>query len=67
MMNCSLLAVCPTFPLTDLEIHPFDRLVKDKGMRRMQRRSPATYLTELLRLGGYLACASDALLGNRVV
>jgi hypothetical protein len=36
-------------------------------MRRAQRSSLATYLTKLTRLGGYLARASDAPPGNRVV
>jgi hypothetical protein len=67
MMNRSLPAASPTLAFTALEIHLLDRLVKDKGMRRAQRSSLATYLTKLARLGGYLARASDAPPGNRVV
>ena len=67
MMNRSLPAASPTLAFTALEIHLLDRLVKDKGMRRTQRSSLATYLTKLARLGGYLARASDAPPGNRVV
>jgi hypothetical protein len=67
MMNRSLPAASPTLAFTALEIHLLDRLVKDKGMRRAQRSSLATYLTKLTRLGGYLARASDAPPGNRVV
>ncbi len=67
MMNRSLPAASPTLAFTALEIHLLDRLVKDKGTRRTQRKSLATYLTKLARLGGYLARASDAPPGNRVV
>ncbi len=67
MMNRSLPAASPNLAFTALEIHLLDRLVKDKGTRRTQRKSLATYLTKLARLGGYLARASDAPPGNRVV
>jgi Transposase DNA-binding/Transposase DDE domain len=67
MMNRSLPAASPTLAFTALEIHLLDRLVKDKEMRRTQRKSLAAYLTKLARLGGYLARASDAPPGNRVV
>ena len=67
MMNRSLPAASPTLAFTALEIQLLDRLVKDQGIRRTQRKSLATYLTKLARLGGYLARASDAPPGNRVV
>ena len=67
MMNRSLPAASPTLAFTALEIHLLDRLVKDKGTRGTQRKSLATYLTKLARLGGYLARPSNAPPGNRVV
>jgi len=66
MMNRSRPAATPTLAFTTLEIHLLDQLVNDKGMQHTQRRSLATYLTKLARLGGYLARATDAPPGNRV-
>ena len=67
MMNRSVPAASPTLAFTALEIHLLDQLVKNKGTRQPQKGSLSTYLTELARLGGYLARASDAPPGNRVV
>ncbi len=67
MMNRSLTAVSPTLVFTALEIHLLDQLVRNKGTRQPHGKSLATYLTKLVRLGGYLGRAGDSPPGNRVI
>jgi len=50
---------------TDTECQLLDRLIPDKS--KSKKRSLASYITKVARLGGYLARASDSPPGNIVM
>jgi hypothetical protein len=57
----------PGLALTKVEIHLLDQLVKDKPGEAPQKKTLSTYLTNIARLGGYLARAHDPAPGNQVI
>lgn len=57
----------PTAALTAAEIVLLDRLIGDAGNRKTPPGTLIFYLTELARLGGYLARAANPPPGNTVV
>ena len=67
MLNRAAPDAAPTMALTAAEIELLDRLVADAGSRRCRPGTLSFYLTKLVRLGGYLARASDPPPGNTVM
>lgn len=65
MLNRSAPDTPPTVTLTATEIGVLDRLVNDKPKARKKMLSH--YLIKIVRLGGYLARASDPPPGNTVM
>jgi hypothetical protein len=65
MLNRSAPDALPTLALTTTELAVLDRVVSDKS--RGPRKALTHYLTEIARLGGYLARASDPPPGNTVM
>ena len=65
MLNRSAPDALPTLALTATETGVLDRLVKDHPQAR--RKMLSHYLTEIARLGGYLARANDPPPGNTVM
>jgi len=67
MLNRTAPDAPPQTALTASEIGLLDRLISDAGNRRCRPGTLAFYLTELARLGGYLARAGDPPPGNVVI
>jgi hypothetical protein len=66
MLNRAVQGAPPKLALTDMEIALLDHLVKDSRKSPTSARRLPHYLTEIARLGGYLARASDPPPGNMV-
>jgi hypothetical protein len=67
MLNRSAPDVPPNIALTEAEIDLLDRLMKDKDQNRSRRKTLSHYLTQIARLGGYLARTNDPPPGNMVM
>ena len=65
MMNRSTSKAPASIAFTEKECQLLDRLIPDK--RPSGKKSLASYITKLARLGGYLARASDSPPGNTVM
>ncbi len=65
MLNRSMSKAPASIAFTDTECQLLDRLIPDK--RKSKKRSLASYITKVARLGGYLARASDSPPGNIVM
>lgn len=65
MLNRSMSKAPASIAFTDTECQLLDRLIPDKS--KSKKRSLASYITKVARLGGYLARASDSPPGNIVM
>jgi DDE family transposase len=66
MINRAAPAASPRLALTDVEIALIDRLVASRK-KALMGRTLADYVTQIARLGGYLARAHDPPPGNIVI
>jgi hypothetical protein len=66
MINRAAPAASPRLVLTDVEIALIDRLVASRK-KALMGRTLADYVTQIARLGGYLARAHDPPPGNIVI
>ena len=67
MLNRSTLKAPASIAFTDQECRLLDRLIPDKKTRHSGKKSLASYITKVARLGGYLARGSDSPPGNTVM
>ena len=67
MLNRSTRSARPTLAFTRLEVDLLNRLAPTSRRSQTQPASLSTCLTQLARLGGYLARASDPPPGNTVI
>jgi hypothetical protein len=65
MLNRSTSKAPASIAFTETECELLDRLVPDK--KRSGKKSLASYVTKVARLGGYLARANDSPPGNTVI
>lgn len=67
MMNRTCPEAAPTLALTSTEIHLLNHLLKDNGKTTASSKNLSHYVTQVAKLGGYLARASDPPPGNIVM
>lgn len=67
MMNRTCPDAAPTLALTPTEIHLLDHLLRGNGETTPLTKNLAHYVTQVAKLGGYLARASDPPPGNIVM
>jgi hypothetical protein len=67
MMNRVAPTASPTLALTTVEMRVLDLLILDNITSRRHKATLASYLTKIVRLGGYLARAKDPPPGNAVM
>lgn len=67
MIKRSIPSTSPALAFTALEIRLLDALAPDKPLKEPPIKSISMYVTQLARLGGYLARASDPAPGNKVI
>lgn len=67
MINRTKPAADPTVALTQMELDLLDQLVVDKQPPPREQKHLGYYITQIAKLGGYLARARDPAPGNIVI
>src|SRR5262249_49740394 len=67
MLNRSTSKAPASIAFTDLECRLLDRLIPNTKSRVSRKKTLASYITKVARLGGYLARANDSPPGNTVM